>query len=252
MSNLDFAVFVGIPGSLTIEIQALPSLAQNKPSVLYPPLREPLQDVPRGTQTDPSSQLIGRQWGQHWVTPMTTRLNALGGSSNLQLLNFEAPSIDTTDNAWFATGSVDATTDPITLTAPITGTSIYKRSFQVGDYVVWDDSSTANGRYQYEIDRIVAVSGQLFTLSRSQQGRPVGEAYFGSVRAAHSSINFFRMLDPTFRVLWDGSQQVFKFLWDAMIVSAVSGVTVGSPAAVTGLVNLFPVPPTAAALGLPT
>lgn len=242
MSGLTFAVFVGIPGSLTIEIQSVQSLARTKPAVLYPPLREPL--------TDAQKELMGRQWAQHWVTPMTNRLNVLGGSENIQLLSFECPSVDTTDNAWFATGSVNATSDPVTITAPITGSSIYQRSFQVGDYVVWDDPATANGRYQYEIDRIVAVNGESFTLSRSQQGSPPGEAYFGSVRASHTAINFFRMLDPTFRVLWDGPQQVYKFLWDGMVVSAVSGVTAGSPRALTGLVNLFPVPPDPAALGL--
>lgn len=243
MPDLVFAVFAGsIPGALTIEIQSVQSLEQNKPPVLYPPLRQPLLAE--------KPDLVNMQWGQHFFTPVTNRLNALGGSQNLQLLSFEAPSVDTTDNAWFATGSVSAGEDPVTITAPVTGTSIYQRSFQVGDYVVWDDPASVNGRYQYEIDRIVRVNGQIFTLSRSQQGRPAGEAYFGSIRAAHSGINFFRMLDPTFRVLWDGSQQVYKFLWDGMIVSAVSAVTAGSPNALTGLVNLFPIPPTAAALGL--
>jgi hypothetical protein len=177
----------------------------------------------------------------------------MGGSSSIQLLTFEAPSIDTTDNAWFATGDMDATTDPITITAPVTGTSVYKRSFQVGDYVVWDDSASVSGRYQYEIDRIVKVNGQIFTLSRSQQGAPPGQAYFGSVRAAHTATNFYRLLDPFFRVPWDGSQQVFKFLWDGMIVSAVSAMTQGpAQTPLTGLVNLFPIPPVAAALGLAT
>lgn len=237
--SLSFSVYIGIPGSLTIEIQPSRAIAQNKPSVIYPPLREPLTT---------GGQPIGNQWGRFWATPMTNRLNALGGSSNLQLLSFEAPSIDTTDNLWYATGTVDATTDPVTITAPLTGTSIYGRTFAAGDYIIWDDPTSANGLYQYEIDRITVVNGQVFTLSRSQQNAPPGQSYFGAVRAAHSGVKFYRLLDPSFRVLWDGSSQVFKFLWDQMIVSAVSAVTTGD----SGLVNLFPIPPTAAATGLAT
>lgn len=239
MSSLVMQAYVGIPGSLTIEVATLLSLAQSKPAVLYPYLKQPIFDN--------KPDLMGSQWGQHWVTPMTTRLNALGGSSRFQLLSFEAPSVDTTDMGWFATGDMDATTDPITITAPITSASIYGRQFQVGDYVVWDDSGTANGLYQYEIDRIVSVNGDAFTLSRSQQGGAPGRSYFGGVRAAHTSISFYRLLDRYFQVLWDGSAQVFKFLWDGMIVSAIQAT---SQDVDTTLLNLFPIPPTASALGL--
>ncbi len=254
MASLSFAVYAGVPalpGTLTIEIQASPQVFQSSKQVIYPPLKEPVLGQP-ATATAPSTlgnqgQLLSRAWGTGWATPVTNRLNALGGATNLQLLRFEAPSLDTTDMAWFATGTIDATTDPVTITAPVTGTSIYNRAFAVGDYIIWDDPTSANGRYQYEIDQITAVNGQVFTLSRSQQGQKVG-AYFGSVRAAHTG-NFYRMLDPFFNVLWDGSQQVFQFLWGNMIVSAVQATTIN---ATTETVSLIPVPPTAAALGLTT
>lgn len=255
MSDLSFTVRAGVPalpGTLTIEIQAIPRIFQNKNPVILPPLREPVTGQPQtatgDAQQSTGSNLMSRAWGVNWATPVTRRLNSLGAATNLQLLSFEAPSIDTTDNLWFATGSVDALTDPITITAPLTGTSIYGRTFQVGDYVIWDDPALIAGRYQYEIDQIVAVNGQVFTLSRSQQGQPNGFAYFGSIQAAHTG-NFYRMLDPTFNVLWDGSPQIFQFFWGNMIVSAVQASTFGVPPA---LVNLFPLPPAPAAMGITT
>lgn len=254
MPSLSFAVYAGVPalpGTLTIEIQAVPPLMQSRPPVIYPQLKEPVTGQPQtaigDAKASTGSNLMSRAWGPGWAVPVTNRLNALGGATNLQLLQFEAPSLDTTDMAWFATGTIDATSDPVTITAPVTGTSIYNRAFAVGDYVIWDDSALVNGRYQYEIDQIVAVNGQVFTLSRSQLGQKVG-AYFGSVRAAHTG-NFYRLLDPSFNVLWDGSQQVFKFWWEQMIVSAVQATTVGADAA---LVSLIPLPPAAAALGITT
>ncbi len=243
--TLIFSVYLGIAGSLTIEIRSVQSIETNKPPVLYPPLRQP---VVRGGQL---SETIDDQWGRHWATPMTNRLNQLGGSSNLQLLNFEAPSLDRTDMGWYATGTVGID-DPVTLNAPLTGSSVAGRSFQAGDYIVWDDPTSTAGLYSYEIDRIKSVNGSSFQLSRSQQGQPMGQAYFGSVRRPHTNVKFYRLLDPTFRVLWDGSDQVFKFLWDQMIVSAVMATTSGTPNALTGLMNLFPLPPTAASLGLST
>ena len=252
MADLSFTVRAGtpaLPGTLTIDIAAIPQVIQSKPPVIYPQLREPVLGQPP-TATAPSNlgdqgQVMSRAWGQNWAVPVTNRLNALGGATNLQLLQFEAPSLDTTDMLWFATGSIDALADPVTITAPVTGTSIYGRDFAVGDYIIWDDPTLVNGRYQYEIDRITLVNGQVFTLSRSQTGQKVG-AYFGTVKAAHTG-NFYRMLDPTFNVLWDGSPQVFKFWWEQMIVSAVQAITVNANPA---LVNLIPVPPTAAALGI--
>lgn len=256
MPDLSFAVRAGTPaltGTLTIEIQAVSQLMQNKNPVILPPLREPVLGQPQtntGSTDRADTRYISRAWGINWATPVTNRLNALGGATNLQLLGFECPSIDTTDMGWYATGSVDFNTDPVTITAPITGTSIYGRTFEVGDYVIWDDSSSADGRYQYEIDRITAVNGQVFTLSRSQQASSVGFSYFGAVRASHTNINFYRMLDPTFYFFWDGTTQVYQILWGKMTVSAVSAQTFG----VLGqqLVNLFPLPPDPAAMGINT
>jgi len=254
MPDLSFAVRAGtpaLPGTLTIEIQAVQQLIKNAPPVIYPQLKEPVIGQPStatgDAQASTGANLMSRAWGPGWAVPVTNRLNALGGATNLQLLRFEAPSLDITDMLWFATGTIDALTDPVTITAPVTGTSIYNRVFAVGDYIIWDDPALVNGRYQYEIDQIVAVNGQVFTLSRSQTGQKVG-SYFGMVRAAHTG-NFYRMLDPSFDVLWDGSPQVFKFWWEQMIVSAVRATTVNADPA---LVNLIPVPPTAAALGLST
>jgi hypothetical protein len=35
------------------------------------------------------------------------------------------------------------------------------------------------------------------------------------------------LIDKTFPVLWAGEWQVFKFMWDNMIVAAVSATAVG-------------------------
>ncbi len=249
MPNLTFSVYVTLPAILNIEIQAVPQPMQSKNSVIYPPLREAVL-MQQGSGAPGPETMIGRAWGINWATPVTNRLNALGGSTNLQLLGFQCPSVDSTDSAWFATGSMDALTDPITITAPITSSSMYGRKFAVGDYVIWDDPRAVNGLYAYEIDRITAINGNVFTLSRSQQGSPAGKAYFGSMRTDHTNVNFYRMLDPTFYVLWDGGTQIYKFLWDKMYVSAVDAKTSGVVS--EQLVNLFPIPPIAAALGLST
>ena len=128
--------------------------------------------------------------------------------------------------AWGAQGSIDGVTDPIQVTAPLFGTSVYGRQFAVGDYVLWNDAALVNGVYQYEIDQITAVRGSSFTLQRGSRGS-IGGAKFGSVKAPHSNIQFLQLIDKTFDVLWAGEWQVYKFLWDNMIVSAVSATTIG-------------------------
>ena len=215
---LSFQVRIGIPGCLTVEIQAVPQVLQQAQSNLYVQLNRPVT-------VDPAS-IVSTPWGQGWATPMTQRLIALGGNSRKQILTFECPSLDTTDMAWGARGSIDGTTDPAQVTATLFGTSIYGRKFAVGDYILWNDSSVVNGVYQYEVDQITAVSGSIFTLARRDPNGG-GGARFGSVKAAHANIQFFKLIDKTFDVLWQGEWQVFKFLWDDMIVAAVSANTVG-------------------------
>lgn len=222
MPALNFTARVGIPGCLTIEIQAVPQVKQQSIVNLAPQLKQPVLATP--SIGDPT-QLISRAWGQGWATPLTQKFIALGGNTAFQLLIFECPSLDTTDMAWGATGTIDATTDPVTLTAPIFGTSNYGRAFAVGDYILWNDPTIINGRYSYEIDQIQSVSGNNFTLKR--RGASLGGAQFGSPMTAHTNIQFFQLIDKTFPVLWAGEWQVFKFLWDNMIVAAVSATAVG-------------------------
>lgn len=237
---LSFTARAGMPGSLTIEIDAIPLLAQqNAPPNLRTQVNAP---VLAG-----DDKLIGLAWGQGWAVQITQRLIALGGNSRVQLLGFECPSLDTTDMAWGASGTIDATTDPVTLQAAPFGTSVYGRAFAVGDYIIWNNPAIVNGRYQYEIDEITALNQNTFTLARRGQGAAAGTAQFATVMAAQSG-QFFQLLDPTLFALWDGTHQVFKFLWDGMIVSAVSATTAGLLQPV--IVSLIPVPPAAAAMGL--
>jgi len=211
---LNFTARVGIPGCLTIEIQAVPQVKQQSITNLVAQLSQPITD-----------KLISRAWGEGWASPLTQKIVALGGNTAYQLLIFECPSLDTTDMAWGATGTIDATTDPATLTAPTFGTSLYGRAFAAGDYILWNDPTILNGRYSYEIDQIQSVSGNNFTLKR--RGAQPGGAQFGSPMTAHSGVQFFQLIDKTFPVLWMGEWQVFKFLWDNMIVAAVSATAVG-------------------------
>jgi hypothetical protein len=228
-----FAVRIGIPGSLTIEVQAVPAISSNAIPNLYPPLNQSVLVQDTGNSATASTSklalaksLISKAWGQGWANTVSQRLAALGGNSDYQLLTFECPSLDTTDMAWGATGSIDGVTDPVQVTAPLFGASIYGRQFAVGDYVLWNDPALVNGVYQYEIDQITAVKGSNFTLARQSAGS-IGGAKFGSVKAPHSNIQFLQLIDKTFDVLWAGEWQVYKFLWDNMIVSAVSATTIG-------------------------
>jgi hypothetical protein len=239
-ATLSFTARDGSPGSLTIEVAAVALLAQqNAPPSLRPQLNAPVlagDDKP-----------LGLNWGVGWAVPMSQRLIALGGNSRLQLLGFECPSLDTTDMGWGASGTIDATTDPVTLQAAPFGASVYGRAFAVGDYIIWNNPAVVNGRYQYEIDEITALNQNTFTLARRGQGAAAGTAQFATVMAAQSG-QFFQLLDPTLFAMWDGTHQVFKFLWDGMIVSAVSATTAGLLQPV--IVNLIPIPPAAAAMGL--
>lgn len=235
-----FAVRDGSPGSLTIEVPAVVlSGRQNPPPNLRPQLNAP---VLAG-----DDKQLSMAWGTGWAVPVSQRLIALGGNSRIQLVGFECPSLDTTDMAWGASGTIDATTDPVTLQVSPFGASVYGRAFAVGDYIIWNNPAILNGRYQYEIDQITALNQNTFTLARRGQGAARGTAQFATVMAAQNG-QFFQLLDPTLFALWDGTHQVFKFLWDGMIVSAVSATTAGLVQPV--IVSLIPVPPAAAAMGL--
>ncbi len=239
---LSFQVRVGIPGSLIIEIDAVTRPTPLRPAALFPPLNQaPLRD---------SSALLTKAWGEGWAIPVNNRLVALGGNSNLQLLTFECPSLDQTDNAWGMTGSIDALSDPATIAGAPFGASNFGRGFEVGDYILWHDSTLVNGLYQYEIDRIAAVNQNTLTLERAAQSSAAGRAQFGSVKAAHANVQFYQLVMGRFGVLWDGEHQVFKFLWDQMIVAGVSAATVGLAAPT--IINLATVPPAAPAPGLAT
>ena len=237
MSDLTVSVRVGIPGSLTIELDQSARFRAVTPASIYPPMsEEPI------TSGEAERRLLGRAWGQGWAVPVSRRLNALGGNTIQQIVAFEAPSWDQTDNLWGGTGTIDLGTDNPTFTATLFGTSIYDRTFQNGDYILWDDPTVNGLTYSYEISRILSVSGTTFTLE--QRGA------FGSTRAAHAAVNFYQLLDHTLFDYWDGTKQLYKFLWDDMIVAAVSATTWGATGA--SIVNLAAVPPDAAVGGLST
>ncbi|MES2136609.1 MAG: hypothetical protein V4502_06065 [Pseudomonadota bacterium] len=242
MSALSFQVRVGIPGALTIEIETVDRPTPLRPAALYPPLQQAvLRD---------SGGLMAKAWGEGWAIPVNNRLVALGGNSNLQLLTFECPSLDQTDNAWGMTGSLDPASDSATITGVPFGASNFGRAFEVGDYILWDDPTAINGLYSYEIDLITGVQQNTLTLARRAEGGAAGQAQFGSVKAPHNSVKFYQLVMGRFGVLWEGHHQVFKFLWDQMIVAAVSAATVGLSAPT--IVNLASIPPAAPMPGVAT
>lgn len=249
MSDLTYTVRLGIPGSLTIELQDAPRFRELRAATIYPPMREEPIVSPAPTSADLEQEnpniprkLFSRAWGQGWAVPVSTRLNALGGNTNLQLIEWEAPSWDQTDNLWGATGTVDLATDEPVFTATLFGTSIYGRTFQNGDWILWNDATLAGTVYSYEIAQIKSVSSTSFTLTN--------RGAFNSVRTAHAGVNFYQLLDHSLFSLWDGSRQVYKFLWDKMIVTAISATTWGALA--PSVVNLAAIPPAAAIGGLST
>ena len=105
-------------GVLTIETL---TLLQGQPNqLLPPPIRQPdAQQVPPGQtqETGDTPNVQSRPWNS-WYEQVYRALNP--ASSTVQFL---CPSADETDSEWYATGSIDGKTDPVTFTATLVNES---------------------------------------------------------------------------------------------------------------------------------
>src|SRR5919201_4079725 len=126
----------------------------NRKDVLAVPARTPVfdQDM-RGAHL---AKTLTRTWFI-FFEEIAKRLNG-GAPGDLTELCILAPSIDEEDIDLYGEGSIDGTTDPVTFTpTTLVQNSRYGTTFKAGDYILWNDSGTANGFYKYEIDQITAI-----------------------------------------------------------------------------------------------
>jgi len=105
-------------GLLTIETLTL--LQGSTPGIQPPPIRQPsAQQVPPGAQqaTGDTPDVASRPWNT-WFLSVYGQLQP-----SLSTCQFLCPSVDETDSEWYATGTIDGVTDPITFTATLVGQS---------------------------------------------------------------------------------------------------------------------------------
>lgn len=149
------------------------------------------------------------------------------GDTGCSLVAIEAPSLDLTDSGWYATTGAVGTTDPLTFTPTITGTSAYGRTFAVGDYVLWLDNTLVSTTYSYEINQIVAINGGAWTLQRQQPTSATGMACFSTPIVAHGAgVKIYRLIDQYFfNYLPASGPEVWRWPWENMTVAAVQAYT---------------------------
>ena len=250
---LQFDVELEAYGCLTIDNLAITGLQASgaAPGLPQPPLNQAMLGSPPTSTATPldgsgqSAVCTSTPWGM-WFVQLVNRVNSLGLGTVPILL--ECPSVDEDDLGWGGGGTIDATTDPVTFDVTIFGTSRYGRKFSVGDYILWDDPTTSGQNFVYEIDQITAISGTKFTLARGSAGGQA--AQFGSLKFAHSTKVFFRLIDKFFTLNWNGVQTTFELGWYNKCVCAVVATMPGIK--VPTLVNLFPLNSTAPGINLTT
>ena len=315
--------------SLTAELTGPPQFIDR------PPTPQPILDIGQGSiGTNPSavtlaqliSQLVTSKFSKPWARYMIDLQRFLtGGSGPGQALEIVAPSVDETDIGWYGNGTINATDDPATFTATLTGSSRFGlqlqisnpgsgyataptltikdangntngaaatatvsggsldsvtvtnsgyglvapvtvtitggggtgaivlvdigRQWQIGDYIVWNDPTIPSGKnyYQYEVDQItnivfVNATHATFTIARAANGAAAGQAQYGSLLAAHTSQNFYRLLNKSWIIEVDSSigPQLVMLPWPNMTVAAL---VIGQQGNNTpSLTNLAPVP----------
>ena len=258
-----------------------------------------------------------------WIQWFARFQSALGGAAVQDILEVIAPSVDETDIGWFGNGTINATDDPVSFTATLTGgsrfglaaeitdpgsgytsaptvtltdslgntngaaivatvsagfvdsltvtnsgyglipplslaftggggsgaagTAVPGRQWSIGDYILWNDPTITNSLYGYEIDEIAGITyssptSATFKLTRSPAGAATGQAQFGSPKVAHSSANFYRLINKGWDIPIDPTlgPQLIKLFWDNMTVAAV---VIGQGASNSPLlINLAPLP----------
>ncbi len=134
-------------------------------------------------------------------------------------MNFLVPSVDETDCGLWGELTMDATTDPITLTfSRSCSRSRYGTQFRAGDFVVVNDPGSG-GVTKYECCQIVSVNldGSV-TLNRQDPLANPGMAFFGSRMSAHSAKKAYRLIPRVF------SQAIKKNTYGTLAPSSISGL----------------------------
>ena len=123
------------------------------------------------------------------------------------------------------------------------------RQWAIGDFILWNDPTIPSGGnyYQYEIDQITDITfssstSASFKLARNPSGAPSGQAQYGSLLAAHTSKNFYRLINKGWILDIPESlgPQVVMLPWPNMTVAAVEIGQQGNNT--PSLVNLAPLP----------
>lgn len=253
---LQFDVELEAYGALTIDNLAITGLQASgaAPGLPQPPLNQAMLGSPptsTATATSGATQnptVPSVPWGL-WFVQLVNQINSLGSGTVPILL--ECPSVDEDDIGWGGFGTIDATTDPVTFTSISFGTSRYGRTFQVGDFVLWDDPETSGQNFVWEIDRITAISGNTFTFARAGKGMMGSKfAQFGSLKFGHTNKVFYRLIDKFFTLQWNGVQTTFELGWYNKCVCAVQATMPG--VSTPTLINLFPLNSTAPNVGATT
>jgi hypothetical protein len=187
------------------------------------------------------SKTLTRTW-YLFFAQLAKAANSIASEDLAKLVVF-APSIDEEDILLYGTGSIDASTDPVSMTpSSITEASRYGTVFDTGDFIIWNDSTVVAGHRSYEIDQITGIgsAGELI-LQRHEAGAPANQAHFGSYLAAHDC-TFYRLVPKLFTVdISDGVlPEMVQWPWANKCVAAVRswGVTASGQDGPAAQVNL--------------
>jgi hypothetical protein len=199
-----------------VEQAGVAAVGASRTGQLVPPVNTPMfaEDMAGGAY---KSKSLTRTWYIFFAA--LAKSASAAGTADLAKLVIFAPSIDEEDIRLYGTGSIDASTDPVSLLpASVTESSRYGTVFDTGDFLIWNDSSG------YEIDQITGIgsAGELI-LQRREQGAPANQAHFGSPLGAHTSQTFYRLVPQFFTVdISDGVlPEMAQFPWANKCVAAV-------------------------------
>jgi len=174
-------------GYATLTIEALQSLtpqASGGPTVqlIDPPIPQPILDAQQlGDPQQPPPDIVtllknaqatrfSKPWIQ-WFWLLKRFLSQSPGASNQ--LTILAPSIDETDVAWYATGTTDNHTDPITFNATLTGLSRFGVQVTGGSAYTNGDTltiSSSNGQGRPAKGTAVVTAGVVTGFTLTVQG----------------------------------------------------------------------------------
>lgn len=249
-SRLTYSSIYSGDGYLVVEGIRLTGSGVAAPINATPP---PLRDRILESDLDGSNNYVSRQYGWFFQSVYDGLVRALG-TKGVSLVGVEAPSLDLTDLAWYATaGAVNATDDPVVILPTIFGASAYGRQFVVGEYVLFNDSTVVGALYSYEICKIIDINTTTgeWTLQRRQNYAAPGFAAFGTMLADHAAgVTINHLIDQYFFTMIPfGSEQVWRIVWESMTIPAIILSVETQPDI---LVNLIAPPPAAANPGIDT